>query len=61
MPETLSPDLLCRLQSFNLASYILGIIQAGFLGLSCLLSFFFLLFTCCGRSRSLGAIALPFA
>lgn len=42
-----------------MGAYILGLIVAGFLGGSALLALLFMLFTCCGRSRSLACIALP--
>jgi hypothetical protein len=50
-----------RLQALSVAGYILGLIVAGFLGASALLALFFMLLTCCGRSRSLACIALPFS
>ena len=47
------------LQSLSMGAYILGLVTAGFLGGSALLALLFMLFTCCGRSRSLACIALP--
>ena len=49
------------LQTLSTAGYVLGLVTAGFLGASALLAVLFGLATCCGRSRSLACIALPFS
>ena len=49
------------LQTLSTAGYVLGLVTAGFLGASALLAVLFALATCCGRSRSLACLALPFS
>ncbi|KAL0044861.1 hypothetical protein WJX82_000459 [Trebouxia sp. C0006] len=59
--NTFPTNTYAKLKALSVAGYILGLIVAGFLGASALLALFFMLLTCCGRSRSLACIALPFS
>ena len=49
------------LQTVSMATYILGIISAGMMGLSAILALLFALFTCCGYSKTLACLGLPFS
>jgi hypothetical protein len=49
-----------KLRNVSLATYILGIISAGMMGLSAILALLFALFTCCGYNKSLACLGLPF-
>lgn len=57
--STFPKDTYAPLKTLSMGAYILGLVTAGFMGGSALLALLFMLFTCCGRSRSLACIALP--